>query len=77
VGKTTLARMVMGNYQTPLYINADGVNERLRLQYKGSRELKDYFEDADIVVIDEAQRVENICLTAKIVHDTYPVIKLL
>ena len=77
VGKTTLARMVMSNYQTPLYINADEVTERLRLQNKGSHELKDYFGDADIVVIDEAQRVENIGLTAKIVHDTYPTIKLL
>ena len=77
VGKTTLARKIMSNYQAPLYINADEVTERLRLQNKGSHELKDYFGEADIVVIDEAQRVENICLTAKIVHDTYPEIQLL
>jgi predicted AAA+ superfamily ATPase len=33
--------------------------------------------NANIVVIDEAQRVENIGLTAKIIHDTYPEIKVL
>jgi uncharacterized protein len=77
VGKTTLARKIMNGYRNPLYVNADEVTERLRLQNKGSRELKDYFGDADMVVIDEAQRVENIGLTAKIIHDTYPEIKIL
>ncbi len=77
VGKTTLAREIMSGFQNPMYINADEVTERLRLQNKGSRELKDYFGDADMVVIDEAQRVENIGLTAKIIHDTYPEIKVL
>lgn len=77
VGKTTLAKKIMTSYKTPLYINADEVTERQRLQNKDSHELKDYFGEADIVVIDEAQRVENIGLTAKIVHDTYPEIKLL
>ena len=77
VGKTTLARMLLKDYQKPLYINADEVSERLRLQNKNSYEIKDYFGDADIVVIDEAQRIENIGLTAKLVHDTYPEIKLL
>lgn len=77
VGKTTLAKKIMAEYKNPLYINADEVIERLRLQNKGSLELKDYFGNADIVVVDEAQRVENIGLTAKIIHDTYPEIKIL
>jgi hypothetical protein len=77
VGKTTLARKIMTAYQRPLYVNADEVTERLRLQNKGSLELKDYFGNADIVVVDEAQRVENIGLTAKIIHDAYPEIKIL
>lgn len=77
VGKTTLAKKIMAEYKNPLYINADEVTERLRLQNKGSFDLKDFFGDADIVVVDEAQRVENIGLTAKIIHDTYPEIKIL
>ncbi len=77
VGKTTLAKIIMDGYQNPLYINADEVTERLRLQNRSSSELKDYFGNANLVVIDEAQRVENIGLTAKLIHDTYPAIKLL
>ncbi|MCU0667528.1 MAG: ATP-binding protein [Patescibacteria group bacterium] len=77
VGKTTLAKTIMNNYIKPLYINADDVTERVRLENKSAQEIKDYFGDADIVVIDEAQRIQNIGLAAKLVHDTYPEIKLL
>ena len=77
VGKTTLAKKIMTDYRNPLYINADEITERLRLQNKSSLELKDFFGRTDMVIIDEAQRVENIGLTAKIVHDTYPEIKIL
>ena len=77
VGKTTLAKEIMESYQRPLYINADEITERLRLQNKGAKELKDYFGNADIVVVDEAQRIQDIGLTAKLIHDTYPKIKVL
>ena len=77
VGKTTLSRKVMAKYNNPLYLNADEIGDRLKLQNKGSSELKDFFGDSDLIVIDEAQRVENIGLTAKLIHDTYPDIKLL
>jgi uncharacterized protein len=77
VGKTTLARKIMASYTKPLFINADETEERARLQNRSSRQIKDYFGDADLVVIDEAQRIENIGLTAKLIHDTYPEIKLL
>jgi predicted AAA+ superfamily ATPase len=77
VGKTTLSREIMANYSKPLYLNADEIGDRLKLQNKGSSELKDFFGDSDLIVIDEAQRVENIGLTAKLIHDTYPDIKLL
>lgn len=77
VGKTTLSREIMTHYNRPLYLNADEISDRLKLQNKGSSELKDFFGDSDLVVIDEAQRVENIGLTAKLIHDTYPNIKLL
>lgn len=77
VGKTTLSREIMASYNNPLYLNADEIGDRLKLQNKGSSELKDFFGDSDLVVIDEAQRIENIGLTAKLIHDTYPDIKLL
>ena len=77
VGKTTLSKVIMESYNKPLYINSDEISQRLKVQNKSSTELLDYFGDADLVVIDEAQRVEDIGLTAKIIHDSLPNIKLL
>lgn len=77
VGKTTLARKIMSHYDRALYVNGDEVVERIRLQNQSAQILKDYFGDAELVVIDEAQRIENVGLTAKLIHDTYPEIKLL
>lgn len=39
--------------------------------------LKVLFGDADFDVVDEAQRTKDIGLTAKLIHDTFPVVKLL
>lgn len=77
VGKTTLVKDIMTDYKTPLYVNADEITERTRLQNKDAKELKGYFGDADIIVVDESQRIENIGLTAKIIYDTYPEVKIL
>ena len=32
---------------------------------------------ADLVIIDEGQRIEDIGISIKLIHDTYPAIKLL
>jgi predicted AAA+ superfamily ATPase len=40
-------------------------------------ELKAYIGNSDLVIFDEAQRIENIGITLKLLHDTYPNIKLL
>ena len=39
--------------------------------------LKSYFEDAKLVVLDEAQKIENIGLILKLLVDTYPGIQII
>lgn len=77
VGKTTLAREVANNFATPLYLNCDDPNVVISLTNKSAIELKSYIGNADLVVIDEGQRIENIGITIKLIHDTYPTVKLL
>jgi predicted AAA+ superfamily ATPase len=77
VGKTTLAKEVTTKYINPLYLNCDDPNVVISLTNKSAVELKSYIGDADLVVIDEGQRVENIGITIKLIHDTYPDVKLL
>lgn len=77
VGKTTLAKQIAKNYKKPLYLNCDDPTVVSSLTEKSAIELRSYIGDSDLVVIDEAQRVENIGISIKLIHDTYPEIKLL
>jgi predicted AAA+ superfamily ATPase len=77
VGKTTLAKETAKHFKNPLYLNCDDPNVVTGLVNKSAVELKSYIGDADLVIIDEGQRVENIGITIKLIHDTYPTIKLL
>jgi len=76
-GKTTLAKELLSNYKNSLYLNCDESDIRSRLTNKTSTELKSLFGNSRVVVIDEAQRIPNIGLTAKLIHDTFPDIKLI
>lgn len=77
VGKTTLARQVSEGYQNPLYLNCDDPLVVASLTKKSAVQLKAYIGNPDLVIIDEAQRVENIGISIKLLHDTYPDIRLL
>ncbi|MEI6650440.1 MAG: ATP-binding protein [Candidatus Moraniibacteriota bacterium] len=80
VGKTTLATAIMEKYaasQKTLYLNCDDRDVRSELTNKTSTELKNTLSPYTLVVIDEAQRVENIGLTLKLLVDTYPEIQII
>lgn len=77
VGKTTLAKEISKSYKKPLYLNCDDPSVVSSLTEKSAIELKSYIGDSDLVVIDEAQRVENIGISIKLIHDTYPEYSLL
>ena len=77
VGKTTLAKEVSKNYPNYAYFNADDPVVAKQLTNKGTTELKGLIGNAPLVIIDEAQRIDNIGITLKLIHDTYPEIKLL
>ncbi len=77
VGKTTLAKQIAKDYKNPLYLNCDDPIVVASLTKKSALELKAYIGNADLVIIDEAQRVENIGLSIKLLHDTYPDNRLL
>ena len=77
VGKTTLAKQIAKNYKKSLYLNCDDPVVVSSLTEKSAIELRSYIGDSNLVIIDEAQRVENIGISIKLIHDTYPEIKLL
>ncbi|HDS11813.1 MAG TPA: ATP-binding protein [Candidatus Wirthbacteria bacterium] len=72
-GKTTLVKELIK--KTPaesIYLNCDEPDIRLLLANRTSTELKLAIGKAELVVLDEAQRVENIGLVIKLLVDNYP-----
>ena len=77
VGKTTLAKKILNSSKSGLYLDCDDPTIIRNIQNASLHKLKSIVNNYDLIVIDEAQRVENIGLTAKLIHDNLPEKKLL
>ena len=76
VGKTTLAKNLSANHKI-LFLNCDLMSIRNTLQSEDEHIYRKLFENYHIVIIDEAQRVVNIGLILKILHDLFPTVQFL
>jgi len=70
-GKTTLVKDLIKNHGGAYY-NGDEPDVRARFSNRTSSELKALIGDNRIIVLDEAQRIENIGLTLKLMVDNFP-----
>ena len=72
VGKTTLVKEIQSKYAADsVYLNCDEPDTRDALTNKTSTELKAFIGNKRLVIIDEAQRVENIGLSLKLIVDNF------
>lgn len=76
VGKTTLIRKILEGKDF-LFLNGDDPLVRATLSNPTTKEIEAVLGTKDLVFIDEAQRIENIGLTAKIIHDQYKNVQLI
>jgi hypothetical protein len=73
VGKTTLVTDLLGKTDLKaMLINADELRYREALGSQDRQVLGDLLADNELLIIDEAQRVENIGLNLKILVDQFP-----
>jgi predicted AAA+ superfamily ATPase len=73
VGKTTLLQLIAeSNDKRKLFLNCDEPDIRRKLDLPTSSQLKALIGDAELVFIDEAQRVKDIGITLKLLIDTIP-----
>jgi predicted AAA+ superfamily ATPase len=78
VGKTTLVRSIVNTFEHKhLWFSGDDADVRSSFSEATSTRLKLLFADAKIVVIDEAQRIENIGVCIKLVTDHIPDVQLI
>lgn len=75
VGKTTLIKSVLEN-KDYLFLDGDDPTVRNLLTNPNTEQLKSIIGDYKIVFIDEAQRIENIGITLKIITDQFKSVQL-
>lgn len=79
VGKTTLLRNILTSISSEKKVqfwNCDESDVRQFLSEANSAKLKSFVGNSDFIVIDEAQRVKDIGLTIKLLHDSFPNVQL-
>jgi uncharacterized protein len=77
VGKTTMIRgIAKTHHEQTLWLNGDNPEDRELLNHLNSTRAAELFPPQHLVIIDEAQRLENAGLTLKIIHDNCPGIQL-
>lgn len=73
VGKTTILRALQASFtEKTLWLNCDEPDVRKYLTDVTSTQLNTLISNAEIILIDEAQRVKNIGLTLKLLVDNFP-----
>lgn len=77
VGKTTILRELFGNRQDTIWLNGDESDIQKIFEDISSTRLNAFFADKKIVVIDEAQRIENIGMKLKLITDQLQHIQLI
>lgn len=76
VGKTTLIREILKDREF-LFLDGDEPLVRQQLTNPNTKQIENLLGNAKIVFIDEAQRIENIGITAKIIHDQFKDVQLI
>ncbi len=81
VGKTTLVKEIElnfgGDQKKTLYLNCDIEEQRTVINTTSLAQLTQLLRETKILIVDEAQRLDNPGLTIKIIHDNFPQIKIL
>lgn len=75
-GKTTLLKQIFENYESVKWFNADEPDVIQIFENPTSTRLKSIFGNCSIVIVDEAQRIENVGLKFKLITDMLPDIQL-
>jgi uncharacterized protein len=75
VGKTTLIKSLLSDFDSVLNLNADNPTDREKLEQKDLEKLITLTSNSQIVFIDEAQKVTNIGNTLKLLVDHYKDLK--
>lgn len=76
IGKTTLLSELTQSEKSVCWFNGDLIADRKRLQFDSVTDVEMTLRQADVIIIDQAQRIANIGLILKQLVDTNIRLKL-
>jgi len=80
-GKTTLSKEILKEQELQgkkgIYLNCESISVKSKIETTNELSLKEFFGDNQLIVLDEAQNIDNIGLTLKLLVDTYPEIQII
>jgi len=77
VGKTFLAKQITANYPGAKYINCELLQYKEALETTNSELLNPFIGNTKLLILDEAQNINNIGLVLKVIVDTFPDIQVI
>ena len=77
VGKTTLLRALFAESGDLLWLNGDTSNDRLLLTAQSVEQLRVIIGKHKVLVIDEAQRIQDVGIVLKLIIDNIPHLKII
>ena len=76
VGKTTLVKRLINEYEGKYFL-CEEPDIKEALTNKTSSEMKKFLGDSKIIVLDEAQKIENIGTSLKLLVDNFPEMQII
>ncbi len=77
VGKTTLVKSILSSFPKSRYLTCDDPTVRAMFTNPSLQELQQLLKGYELLVLDEAQRIENIGVTIKLIVDMMPHIQVI
>lgn len=75
-GKTTLLQYLFQGRGDVLWLNGDEIDVRTMFEHASSTRLRSIIAGHTVVVLDEAQRIDDVGLKLKIIYDSLPGVKV-
>jgi predicted AAA+ superfamily ATPase len=72
VGKSTLLKNLFANHNAVLWLDAENPDVHLIFENANAKRLELFFETSQIIIIDEAQKINNIGSKLKLITDYLP-----
>jgi predicted AAA+ superfamily ATPase len=77
VGKTTLMKQILEAHPSGTYVNCELLQYKSALETTNSELLKDFIGNTDLLILDEAQQINEIGRVLKIIVDSFPAIQVI